>query len=297
MFAWKPIQDEPKEEARIICIGLDGAGKTTIISYYKTGKYVEMSPTHGMSLEKIKFRDLEIISMDMGGQIAYRQIWDQFFPGTALIVFVVDAADRMRVAEAKEELDRCLESPHLVDKPLLVFANKQDLKDTMSQSEIIEKFNLNVLTDRSWTVIECSALVGTGLAKGFQWIFEQITGQELDYEISIHEIYVFDEGGISLAHVGKQKKRLESNLVTAILSAFRSLGQRVFEENVDIIETEDYKLVLGSKGSKVGMIIIEPQDDEEVAKQTLDTILSRLEKLKPGTTAQDVIDEIIAMRY
>jgi small GTP-binding protein len=196
MFAWKPIQEEPKEQARVICIGLDDAGKTTIISYYKTGKHQELSPTHGVSLEKIQFRDLEIISMDMGGQIAYRQIWDQFFPGTALIVFVVDAANRERIAEAKEELDRSLESPSLRGKPLLVFANKQDLEGAMSQSEIIENFNLNILTDRSWTVIECSALIGMGLAKGFQWIFEQITGQTLEHEITLHEIYVFDAGGI-----------------------------------------------------------------------------------------------------
>ncbi len=297
MFAWKPIQEEPKEQGRVICIGLDDAGKTTIISYYKTGEFVEIGPTHGVSLEKIQFRDLEIISMDMGGQIAYRQIWSQFFPGTALIVFVVDAANRGRIKEAKQELDRCLESSHLRGKPLLVFANKQDLEGAMNKEEIIEKFNLNILTDRSWTVTECSALIGTGLAKGFQWVFEQITGQKLEHEITLHEIYVFDEGGISLAHIGSQKKQIESNLVTAILSAFRSLGERVFSSSVDIIETEDYKLVLGSKGRKVGMLIIEPQDDEETAKETLEIILTQIENPKPGTSVQQLVDEIISTRY
>lgn len=136
-----------KKEMRILMVGLDAAGKTTILYKLKLGEIVTTIPTIGMHLlsgqppsvfvltasssgfnvETVEYKNIQFTVWDVGGQDKIRPLWRHYFQNTQGIIFVVDSNDRDRVVEAREELQRMLNEDELRDAILLVFANKQDL--------------------------------------------------------------------------------------------------------------------------------------------------------------------------
>lgn len=58
--------------------------------------------------------------------------------------------------------------------PVLIFANKQDLSNSATASEIAEGLNLHLIRDRSWSIQACSALTGEGVKDGLNWISRMI---------------------------------------------------------------------------------------------------------------------------
>ena len=116
-----------KKEMRILMVGLDAAGKTTILYKLKLGEIVTTIPTIGFNVETVEYKNIQFTVWDVGGQDKIRPLWRHYFQNTQGIIFVVDSNDRDRVVEAREELQRMLNEDELRDALLLVFANKQDL--------------------------------------------------------------------------------------------------------------------------------------------------------------------------
>nr|XP_055145450.1 ADP-ribosylation factor 6 isoform X2 [Symphalangus syndactylus] len=124
------------KEMRILMLGLDAAGKTTILYKLKLGQSVTTIPTVG-------------------------------FNG---LIFVVDCADRDRIDEARQELHRIINDREMRDAIILIFANKQDLPDAMKPHEIQEKLGLTRIRDRNWYVQPSCATSGDGLYEGLTWL-------------------------------------------------------------------------------------------------------------------------------
>ncbi|KAL6403199.1 putative adp-ribosylation factor protein [Ilyonectria robusta] len=116
-----------KKEMRILMVGLDAAGKTTILYKLKLGEIVTTIPTIGFNVETVEYKNIQFTVWDVGGQDKIRPLWRHYFQNTQGIIFVVDSNDRDRIVEAREELQRMLNEDELRDAILLVFANKQDL--------------------------------------------------------------------------------------------------------------------------------------------------------------------------
>ncbi|KAK2893620.1 hypothetical protein Q8A73_016104 [Channa argus] len=114
-----------KKEMRILMVGLDAAGKTTILYKLKLGEIVTTIPTIGFNVETVEFKNISFTVWDVGGQDKIRPLWRHYFQNTQGLIFVVDSNDRERIGEAKEELMRMLAEDELRDAVLLVFANKQ----------------------------------------------------------------------------------------------------------------------------------------------------------------------------
>ena len=88
---------------------------------------------------------------------------------------VVDSSDRERIHEAREELERMLDEDELSSCPVVVFANKQDLPNAMSVSEITDKMGLlNLSKRRNWSIFPCCAISGDGLYEGLDSAAEMI---------------------------------------------------------------------------------------------------------------------------
>jgi ADP-ribosylation factor-like protein 1 len=87
----------------------------------------------------------------------------------SLFSLTVDSADHERLSTSRAELLSMLSEEELKDAKLLVFANKQDLPDKASVSEVSEKLGLDQLKDRSWTIQGCCATKGEGLEDGLDW--------------------------------------------------------------------------------------------------------------------------------
>uniref|UniRef100_A0A674PER6 ADP-ribosylation factor 2b n=1 Tax=Takifugu rubripes TaxID=31033 RepID=A0A674PER6_TAKRU len=114
-----------KKEMRILMVGLDAAGKTTILYKLKLGEIVTTIPTIGFNVETVEYKNISFTVWDVGGQDKIRPLWRHYFQNTQGLIFVVDSNDRERVNEAREELARMLAEDELRDAVLLVFANKQ----------------------------------------------------------------------------------------------------------------------------------------------------------------------------
>lgn len=114
----------------------------------------------------------------MGGQTSIRPYWRCYYPNTDAIIFVVDSCDKDRLQVARQELSAMLEEEELSDASLLVFANKQDFSGALNAQQVSEGLGLGEIKNRQWSIQETSALKGTGLFEGFDWLVTCIKGGE-----------------------------------------------------------------------------------------------------------------------
>jgi small GTP-binding protein len=163
------------KQVRILMVGLDAAGKTTILYKLKLGEIVTTIPTIGFNVETVEYKNISFTVWDVGGQDKIRPLWRHYFQNTQGLIFVVDSADRERIGEAAEELQKMLGEDELRDAILLVFANKQDLPNAMAASELTDKLNLNALRGKRWYIQSTCATQGQGLYEGLDWMSNEIT--------------------------------------------------------------------------------------------------------------------------
>ncbi|KAL1233708.1 ADP-ribosylation factor [Trichinella spiralis] len=131
-------------------MGLDAAGKTTILYKLKLGQSVTTIPTVGFNVETVTYKNVKFNVWDVGGQDKIRPLWRHYYTGTQALIFVVDCADRDRIDEARQELHRIINDREMRDAVILVFANKQDIVEAMKPHEVQEKLGLTRLRDRNW---------------------------------------------------------------------------------------------------------------------------------------------------
>merc|ERR1712151_1321483 len=148
------------KEVRILILGLDNAGKTTILYRLQVDEVVQTIPTIGFNVETVQYKNIKFQVWDLGGQTSIRPYWRCYYPNTDAIIFVVDSADSERMPVAKGELAAMLEEDDLKDSILLVFANKQDQKGAMNAQQISDALGLPEVRTRQWSIQETSGLKG-----------------------------------------------------------------------------------------------------------------------------------------
>lgn len=163
-----------KKEIRILILGLDNAGKTTLLYRLKIGEVVTTIPTIGFNVESVTYKNLAFNVWDLGGQTSIRPYWRCYYANTAAVVFVVDSTDVERLGSAADELRAMLDEEELRDSALLVFANKQDSPGAKGAGEISEVLRLGELKDRNWSIVGCSAVTGKGVTEGMDWLVVSI---------------------------------------------------------------------------------------------------------------------------
>lgn len=159
-----------RKEMRILMVGLDAAGKTTILYKLKLGEIVTTIPTIGFNVETVEYKNIAFTVWDVGGQDKIRPLWRYYFQNTQGIIFVIDSNDRDRISEASEELSTMLNEAELQNALLLVLANKQDLPNAMNAAEITEKLRLHSIRLRPWFIQATCATTGDGLYEGLEWL-------------------------------------------------------------------------------------------------------------------------------
>jgi len=159
-----------KKEMRILMVGLDAAGKTTILYKLKLGEVVTTIPTIGFNVETVEYKNISFTVWDVGGQDKIRPLWRHYYQNTQGLIFVVDSNDRDRAEDAKDELNKMLNEDEMRDAALLVFANKQDLPNAMPAAEVTEKLGLQNMRNRQWFIQSACATTGDGLYEGLDWM-------------------------------------------------------------------------------------------------------------------------------
>ncbi|KAJ9436099.1 ADP-ribosylation factor-like protein 5 [Diplonema papillatum] len=162
------------KDYKIVIIGLDNAGKTTILYSLHLGEVVVTQPTIGSNVEEIKHKNINMVCWDLGGQESLRPDWGLYYIDTQALIMVVDSADTERIPVVRDELFHMLQHPELKTARILVYANKQDVPGALDQEEISNQLNLHKIVEHEWHVQACCALTGEGLADGMDWVAERI---------------------------------------------------------------------------------------------------------------------------
>lgn len=161
----------------MIMVGLDAAGKTTVLYKIKFNEVMNPIPTIGFNVETVQYKNVTFNVWDIGGQDKIRKLWRHYFENNQGVIFVVDSSDLDRIDQAKEELHKLLYEDALRDCAVLVYANKQDLPNAMDAATLTERLELRQLPQpqsRKWYVQPCVALSGAGLYEGLDWLSKAV---------------------------------------------------------------------------------------------------------------------------
>ncbi|KAJ2157723.1 Arf GTPase arl1 [Coemansia sp. RSA 552] len=165
-----------EKEVRILILGLDGAGKTTILYRLQIGEVVSTIPTIGFNVETVEYKNIKFQVWDLGGQTTIRPYWRCYYANTDAVIYVVDSCDKDRIGTSREELREMLKEDELRDAVLLVLANKQDMANSLSAAEVSDALKLSELKKRQWGIYKTSALTGEGLDVGLDWLVNALKG-------------------------------------------------------------------------------------------------------------------------
>eukprot|EP00484_Ammonia_sp_Unknown_P024574 CAMPEP_0197027538 /NCGR_PEP_ID=MMETSP1384-20130603/7436_1 /TAXON_ID=29189 /ORGANISM="Ammonia sp." /LENGTH=190 /DNA_ID=CAMNT_0042456399 /DNA_START=53 /DNA_END=625 /DNA_ORIENTATION=- len=170
-----------KKEMRILMLGLDAAGKTTILYKLKLGDVVHTIPTIGFNVETVEYKNIKFTVWDVGGQERIRPLWRHYYHNADGIIFVVDSNDPERIdgtrgceANAKYELHSLLAEDELRDAALLVLGNKQDMPNVFNAKQLTDKLGLAQLRNRQWYVQPTCGITGDGLYEGLDWLSQTL---------------------------------------------------------------------------------------------------------------------------
>ncbi|GKA06676.1 ADP-ribosylation factor 1 [Tanacetum coccineum] len=166
-----------KRDIKILMLGLDDSGKTTILYKLKLEEFVATVPTIGFNVEALEYKNIRFTVWDVGGQDTIRPLWRHYYRNTQALIFVVDSHNKRRIYQARNELHRLLHEDELRDATILVFANKQDLPNAMRVSEVADKLKLHSISQHRWHIQSTSATTGQGLYEGLTWLTSNIPNE------------------------------------------------------------------------------------------------------------------------
>lgn len=174
-------------------MGLDNAGKTTIVKKLCGQPIDEIEPTLGFQIQSLEYKDYKLNLWDIGGQSSIRAYWRNYFEKTDGLIFVVDSSDQLRLDLVRTELESLLKQERLAGATLLVWANKQDIQgsatsdqishhlglssSTGSGSDDVDTSGVNIGKNRHWCIMPCSAVTGDGLKQGIEWLVDDIASR------------------------------------------------------------------------------------------------------------------------
>ncbi|EAY10653.1 GTP-binding protein SAR2, putative [Trichomonas vaginalis G3] len=177
VLSWLGLSNK---NAKMLLLGLDNAGKTTLLQCLKTGNFQQFEQTKTYQIVDLTIEGIHFSAFDLGGHDIARQSWQDYYVNANAIVFMVDAAAPDRFAEAKTELDKLLSDETLKNVPFLILGNKVDIPTAVSPDQLASSLGIFSQTDlqattvpagqRAIRIFMCSIKNKSGYAEGFRWL-------------------------------------------------------------------------------------------------------------------------------
>jgi len=165
-------------KCKILFLGLDNSGKTSIISYFENKGTLEQveEPTVGFVIKGIKYKRVDFKIWDVAGKESVRPLWKHYYEVNDAVVFVVDVSDEKRIDEAISTLKNVVREPELENSILLILANKQDIAGAMEASAFKAKVEGFIGKKRVWECLPTSTKTSEGdsVQDAFVWLAKQI---------------------------------------------------------------------------------------------------------------------------
>jgi GTP-binding protein SAR1 len=164
-------------QGSLLLLGLDNAGKTTLLHRLRTGDIRSFPPTDRPHHVDAPFyiQGIQFQAWDLGGHEAVRHLWEDYVTEkVSAVLFLVDANDSTRLEEAAYELDALIGEQMLADLPVAILLNKCDMPNAMATTEICERIEFKALQDmqgeKKLQIFRISVLKGEGYQEAFRWI-------------------------------------------------------------------------------------------------------------------------------
>ncbi len=168
------------KSARILFLGLDNAGKTTLLHRLKDGKLVSHAPTRYPQQDDLQIGGITFTTHDLGGHEAARKMWKEYMTAVDGIVYMVDVADEKRLVESKKELHKLLADSYLPKTcPFMILGNKIDIAK-ISKGQAKQALGISQLCTgeggkvaegvRPMELFMCSVVKEAGYVEGFTWL-------------------------------------------------------------------------------------------------------------------------------
>lgn len=275
------------KEKKVVLCGLDSAGKRTMVTFLQSGTFIEHTPTMGKEFNTMDVQGIRINLMDMGGQSDFRDLWIGEASDAECVIFMIDASDKERFAEAREELWKL--SDVFKKKPLIVLANKYDLQPVASLGEIIDVLDLKDL--RSFEILPISSKTGFGIVAAFMKIYYKLTGKQLKKRISPKAFTIFDQGGIPLTSTSN-----EDILQGGLFAAINSFIKESFNSELNQLKLGGHIIIFKRSKNLMGSIVLKNSDNLNVieAEEGLGELLNHLEHMCPEIETQNYDTEKIS---
>jgi len=167
------LRSTQDKELRILVLGLDNAGKTTILKQLANEEVQNITPTTGFNIKSVQMKGFKLNVWDIGGQRNIRPYWKNYYENTNCIIYVVDSTDQKRLEEASLEFEELLAQEELKGVPVLVYANKQDMKTARKAEDILTDMQLDAVRGRETRMQPCSAKTREGVEDGLTWLLNK----------------------------------------------------------------------------------------------------------------------------
>ncbi len=180
------------DKYKIVIIGLDGAGKTTIVNRLLRSEFIPTTRTLGVNYRTVKYRQIEFNLVDLGGQQVYRNLlWQPSLESSSAIVFVLDSAD-LRISEASKAFWDSIQKNEKA--PVLFIANKIDLPGSRSFDLIVRDLDLTRATrsTRPVGLFRVSAKTGENFYDAFDWLADSLAGKESTFKCKVRVVIMID---------------------------------------------------------------------------------------------------------
>ncbi|TXT58439.1 MAG: hypothetical protein BAJALOKI2v1_370005 [Promethearchaeota archaeon] len=270
---------------KVVVVGLDNSGKSTLISFLKTGTFKEHTPTMGKLESTMEVQGVRMNLIDIGGQSDFRSLWMGELNDAECILFMLDANAKHRFKEAKKELWKL--SKAIENKPLFILANKHDLSPIASIGEIIQEFDLMKLPN--FEVLPISCKTGYGIVNAFSKVYLRLTGVPLEKKLKPIALTVFNQGGVPLTT--KEGEYCDDDILKGgLFTAITEFVKESYNSELNQLRLEG-KLIIFKKTTNymASLVIDEGQSfDINEAELGLRELLNHLENMCPSEESDNI---------